>query len=578
MTTQFIFFSGKGGVGKTSMACTHAVRYADEGQRTLIVTTDPASNLADVFEQEIGHQVTPIAGVPNLWAMEIDPDQATQEYIDRAMAPLRAAFPPQMVQVMEEQMSGPCTAEVASFDRFTDFLDVPVADGKTFDVVIFDTAPTGHTLRLLELPAEWSQSIDTASQGSGQTCIGPAAAIQDAKHKYERTMAVMRDPAATIFTFVLHPEAVAIKETRRAVAELGKLGIVNHQLIVNAVIPPEARTNPLFAARAEMQTRYLAQITQELPVPTRTMVLLPGEIQGVERLRVVGKIFFDGAGTAGFGQNGVTPRVLTALPMLDGVAERVSPNGHSRAVFFAGKGGVGKTVASCITAVWLAGQGHKTLLLTTDPAAHLGDVLGVPVGDTAEPVPGLPNLWAAKIDPKAAAESYKTRILDDARRRGRPEQAIQAMEEELDSPCTEEMAAFDLFIDFASQAQWDSIVFDTAPTGHTLRLLELPMDWSKQIDVKVFASVDTTAADDVAKQRFGRVIDMMRDPAQSTFAFVMYPESTPILEAYRAAQELSTVGIEPGLVVANFVIPAEQATTPFTQARRAMQDLSLIHI
>ena len=205
MTTQFIFFSGKGGVGKTSMACTHAVRYADEGQRTLIVTTDPASNLADVFEQEIGHQVTPIAGVTNLWAMEIDPDQATQEYIDRAMAPLRAAFPPQMVQGMEEQMSGPCTAEVASFDRFTDFLDVPAADGKTFDVVIFDTAPTGHTLRLLELPAEWSQSIDTASEGSGQTCIGPAAAIQDAKHKYERAMAIMRDPAVTTFIFVLHP-------------------------------------------------------------------------------------------------------------------------------------------------------------------------------------------------------------------------------------------------------------------------------------------------------------------------------------------------------------------------------------
>ncbi|WP_423226341.1 TRC40/GET3/ArsA family transport-energizing ATPase [Candidatus Amarolinea aalborgensis] len=571
MSTRFIFFSGKGGVGKTSMACTHAVRFADEGQRTLIVTTDPASNLADVFEQPIGHQMTPIAGVPNLWAMEIDPDQATQEYIDRAMAPIRAAFPLQMVQVMEDQMSGPCTAEVASFDRFTDFLDAPAADGKAFDVVIFDTAPTGHTLRLLELPAEWSQSIDDASQGSGQTCIGPAAAIQDAKHKYERAMTIMRDPAVTTFMFVLHPEAVAIKETQRAITELGKLGIANHQLIVNSVIPSEARTNPLFAARAEMQTRYLAQITQELPAPTRTMALLPGEIQGVKRLRAVGAIFFDGARTAGFGQNGASPRTITTLPVLDGAAERVSPNGHSRAVFFAGKGGVGKTVASCITAVWLARQGHKTLLLTTDPAAHLGDVLGQPVGDTAAPVAGLSNLWAAKIDPKAAAESYKTRILDDARRRGRPEHAIQTMEEELDSPCTEEMAAFDLFIDFASQAQWDSIVFDTAPTGHTLRLLELPMDWSKQIDVKVFASVDTAAADDVAKQRFGQVINMMRDPTQSTFAFVMYPESTPILEAYRASQELRTVGIEPGLVVANFIIPAEQAITPFTQARRAMQ-------
>lgn len=193
--TQYIFFSGKGGVGKTSMACTHAVRYADEGKRTLIVTTDPASNLSDTFEQAIGHQVTPIAGVPNLWAMEIDPDKATQEYIDRAMAPIRAAFPPQIVQVMEEQMSGPCTAEVAAFDRFTDFLEVSDSTEKAYDVVIFDTAPTGHTIRLLELPAEWSQSINAASSGNGQTCIGPAAAIQDAKNKYERALKAMRESA-----------------------------------------------------------------------------------------------------------------------------------------------------------------------------------------------------------------------------------------------------------------------------------------------------------------------------------------------------------------------------------------------
>ena len=213
--TEFIFFSGKGGVGKTSLACTHAVRYADEGKQTLIVTTDPASNLADVFEQPIGHHVTPITGVPHLSAMEIDPDKATQEYIDRAMAPIRAAFPPQMVQVMEEQMSGPCTAEVAAFDRFTDFLDVPSDNGIAFDVVIFDTAPTGHTIRLLELPAEWSQSIQAASEGNGQTCLGPAAAIQEAQHKYERALAAMRQASQTTFVFVLHPEAISIKETRR---------------------------------------------------------------------------------------------------------------------------------------------------------------------------------------------------------------------------------------------------------------------------------------------------------------------------------------------------------------------------
>jgi arsenite/tail-anchored protein-transporting ATPase len=190
----------------------------------------------------------------------------------------------------------------------------------------------------------------------------------------------------------------------------------------------------------------------------------------------------------------------------------------------------------------------------------------------AAPVPGQPNLWAAKIDPKAAAEIYKARILDDARRRGRPAEAIKVMAEELDSPCTEEMAAFDRFIDFASQDEWPAIVFDTAPTGHTLRLLELPVDWSQQLDIKVFASVDSSAADDVAKQRFAQVIAMMRDPERSTFAFVMYPEATPIIEAYRAAEELRTVGVEPGLIVANMVIPPDQATTPFVQARRSMQE------
>jgi len=577
--TQFIFFSGKGGVGKTSMACTHAVRYADEGKRTLIVTTDPASNLADVFEQEIGHQVPPIVGVPNLSAMEIDPDKATQEYIDRAMSPIRAAFPPQIVQVMEEQMSGPCTAEVAAFDRFTDFLDVPSDNGTAFDIVIFDTAPTGHTIRLLELPAEWSQSIDAASAGSGQTCLGPAAPIKDAKHKYERALAAMRQSEQTSFVFVLHPEAISIKETRRAIDELRKLDVQNFCLIVNGIIPSDGAGNPLFAARAEMQARYLDQIERDFEYPKQRMTLLSDEIKGAAKLRQVGKIFFDGEPASGSNEAvKVQPQNKTFASSLDDVRARLSPNGHRRTVFFAGKGGVGKTVASCVTAVWLARQGHKTLLLTTDPAAHLGDVLDTPVGDEVTAVAGQPNLWAVKIDPKAAAETYKTRILDDARQRGRPESAIKVIEEELNSPCTEEMAAFDKFIEYASQEGWEAVVFDTAPTGHTLRLLELPVDWSKQIDVKVFASVDATAADDVAKQRFGKVIEMMSDPEQSTFAFVMYPESTPILEAWRAAQELETVGVHAGLVVANMVIPPEQATTPFVHSRRAMQEKYLAEI
>jgi arsenite-transporting ATPase len=573
LTAQYLFYSGKGGVGKTSMACVTAVRLADEGKRTLIVTTDPASNLADVFEQKIGHEVTPIAGVKNLWAMEIDPDIATSEYIDKAMAPIRAAFPPQIVQVMEEQMSGPCTAEVAAFDRFTDFLETDKSSEKEFDVVIFDTAPTGHTIRLLELPAEWSQSIDAASEGSGQTCIGPAAAIQDAKHKYERAVGMLRDKSRTVFNFVLQPEAIAIKETKRAIGELEKLDIHSFELIVNGVIPAEAQSNPLFSARSKMQSGYLEQINRDFTYPKKQMRLLSGEISGVDRLREVSRIYFDGekekeTKIIKFEEKTAQKTEPVNLPFI----HELSKNGHRHTVFFAGKGGVGKTVASCISAVWLARSGYKTLLVTTDPAAHLGDVLGVTIGDHPAPVTGMKNLWAAKIDPKSAAEEYKKRILDDAKKRGRPAEAIKTMEEELDSPCTEEMAAFDQFIDLASQSKWKAVVFDTAPTGHTLRLLELPVDWSKQIDIKAFASVDTDAADDAAKQRFGSVIDMMKDPSQSTFSFVMYPESTPIIEAYQASQELASLDIHTGMVVANYIIPEELVDSAFVHSRRAMQN------
>ena len=176
--TRYLFFSGKGGVGKTTMACATAVHYAEQGLKTLIITTDPASNLADVFEIEIGHKITPL-GVPNLWGMEIDPDISTQEYRERILGPMRAVMPGDVMKVLEEQFNSPCTTEIASFDRFVDFM-VAEKEGKgeTYDVVIFDTAPTGHTIRLLELPVDWSKHIEESAKGGGNTCIGPVASIQ----------------------------------------------------------------------------------------------------------------------------------------------------------------------------------------------------------------------------------------------------------------------------------------------------------------------------------------------------------------------------------------------------------------
>jgi arsenite/tail-anchored protein-transporting ATPase len=574
--TEFLFFSGKGGVGKTTMACTTAVADADAGRRVLIVTTDPASNLADVFEQPIGHAVTRISGVPNLWAMEIDPDKATAEYTVRTLAPIREIFPPEIVHVMEEQLAGPCTAEVAAFDRFADFLD-PTAPPEAaapagFDLIIFDTAPTGHTVRLLELPEAWTRSISEAEAGTGQTCIGPAAAIADAKAKYERALAALRDPRLTRFVFVLQPEATSTSETRRAGAELAKLGIATTELIVNGVIPREEASSPFFASRIAMQERHLAEIARQLPMPTRQVPLLDGEVRGIARLRAFAPLLSDpGAVRPVFGTTGAGHSTQVVPTDVDAALATLLPGDRPRTIFFAGKGGVGKTVVSCATAVWLAGLGHRTLLVTTDPAAHIGAVLGATVGSEPAPVAGVEGLWAANVDAKAAAIAYTDRIIADATARGRSPEAIAGMREELDSPCTEEMAAFDRFIELASGDTYDVTVFDTAPTGHTLRLLELPIDWSRQIDVKIFASVEATAADDVAKARFGRVIDMMRDPVQSTFAFVMYPEATPIIEAERAIRELGTVGIPLGLVVANMVLSEDVCETPYARARYEMQ-------
>ncbi|ABR47204.1 arsenite-activated ATPase ArsA [Alkaliphilus metalliredigens QYMF] len=239
-------------------------------------------------------------------------------------------------------------------------------------------------------------------------------------------------------------------------------------------------------------------------------------------------------------------------------------------IFFSGKGGVGKTSMACITAVETAQKGYKTLLLTTDPAAHIGNVLDQPVGDKIAAVAGIDNLYAVKIDQKKATEEYKENILKDAEVKFDPT-TIMAMKEELDSPCTEEMASFQKFVEYASGDDFQVIVIDTAPTGHTLRLLELPMDWSKQIQLKAGASVEVSDEDKRQKERFDKVINMMKDEKVTTFAFVMYPERTPIIEAYRASKELETLDIKTQLVVANLIIPEEQALTPFYQKRRKMQ-------
>lgn len=580
--TQFMFFSGKGGVGKTSMACATAVHLAEQGETTLIVTTDPASNLADVFDQEIGHREVSIRGVPNLRAMEIDPDRATEEYRERIIGPMRSVMPTQIIDVIEEQFRSPCTTEIAAFDRFVDFMD-----DSAYDVVVFDTAPTGHTIRLLELPVDWSKHIEESAQHGGQTCMGPVQSIQSSKAKYDRAIRLLRDPGRTTFVFVVQPEQTPIFEAERAMKELATIGVKSTRLIVNGVIPDEGAANPLFARRLAMQREYLQDISRRFPLAKTMVPLMAEEIRGTAVLSRVSNMLFREAGDrlAGLTQSaeGVDGRTapVSGKGGSDHAGSRsptdwatiraaLTPGSKGRRLlFFAGKGGVGKTVIASATAVSLAQSKYRTLLVSTDPASHLSQAFAQEIEADVVPVAGQPGLFAARVDQKKAVEEYRERILSEARGKYSADM-IEAMREELESPCTEEMAAFEKFVRYATMADYDVIVFDTAPTGHTLRLLDLPMEWDRQVEIMVSTKPGTQAFAET-KARFDHIIEILRDPAETTFVFVVYPEYTPIIEAYRASQDLMQSGIRTGLIVANLVLPAEHHQTPLYSSRYELQ-------
>jgi len=556
------------------MAASSAIYLANQGKKTLIITTDPASNLADVFEQKIGNDIIPIEGVANLFATELDPDAATAAYKERTLAPLRGLIPEESFKVLEEQLNSPCTAEMAAFDRFTDFLQE-----QEYEIVIFDTAPTGHTLRLLELPVEWSGVIEKAAkEEGGQTCIGPAAALAESKVKFDKAIAAMRDTERTTFVFVLRPEVTPIYEAERSIAELLKLKITSQELIINGIYPQSVCDNPFMLARFSKQQEFLTKLKAEFSVPMILMELESNEIKGKGLLLETGNKLYEQAAKLSEYQPvkidvSRESLVTNSFPEVDEKIKRllIPKNGNKRTIFFAGKGGVGKTSVSAATALWVSKQGYKTLLLTTDPASHLSQIFEQEISDQPTVINSEDNLWAARIDAEKATEEYKESILVEARQKY-DEQRIKAIEEELNSPCTEEMATFGKFIDFATRKDFEVIVFDTAPTGHTLRLLEMPIDWSKQIEIKTFTSTGETSADKATKSRFREVIDLLRDPDQTTFSFVMYPESTPIEEASRAMAELATIGVSTSLVVANLILPSDIVTNDYLRKRQNMQE------
>jgi arsenite-transporting ATPase len=541
--TRHLFFTGKGGVGKTSNACATAVAMADTGRRVLLVSTDPASNLDQVFGVGIGREPTPIPEVPGLSAININPEAAAQAYRERVVGPYRGVLPDDAVAGLEEQLSGACTLEVAAFDEFTELL---TADGAAaaFEHVVFDTAPTGHTLRLLQLPAAWTDFLETNERGA--SCLGPASALKTQQARYAEAVAALADARRTTVILVARPDRVALAEAARTAVELAELGLRNQLLLVNGVFQATDRSDPLAVALERRGQAALAEMPTVLQGLLRIQIpLQPYNIVGVPALRRLA----DPEASAPQLPASPANRAGVDLPSLAALVDEVATAGHGL-VMVMGKGGVGKTTIAAAVAVELAGRGLPVHLTTTDPAAHLNEALGREV----------PGLRVSRIDPAAETRAYREKILE---RSGRKLDAagLALLDEDLRSPCTEEVAVFHAFSRLVFGARNEIVVMDTAPTGHTLLLLDATGAYHREML--------RNAAD--AGVKLQTPLMRLRDPDYTRVLLVTLAETTPVLEAAELQADLRRAGIEPFAWVVNASLAAAGPRDPVLAARAAAE-------
>jgi arsenite-transporting ATPase len=537
-TTPFAFFTGKGGVGKTTIAAASAIALADRGARVLIVSTDPASNLGDVFGLEVDSDPLPVPGVDRLEVMDIDPEAAALAFRERVVGPYRGVLPATAIATMEEQLAGACTVEIAAFDRFTDLLADPDVR-RRYDHVVFDTAPTGHTLRLLRLPAAWSGYIEQSPQGA--SCLGPLAGLEAQRSRYQAALDALADPALTTVALVTRPEASALAEAARAGAELADIGIANQQLLLNGVLLDDpAGDATATAIRDRQQQAWAARPTALSELPVAEVPLVPSTLTGVEALRAL----VDPQDPEAVTDPDPTAPGLLVTDSLRALVDDVEAGGHG-VLMTMGKGGVGKTTVAAAVAVALADRGHRVILSTTDPAAHVDRA----VGDAPD------GLELQRIDPVAETARYSAEVMAAAGDLDEDGRAL--LEEDLRSPCTEEIAVFRAFARTMAQADDAFVVLDTAPTGHTLLLLDASSAYHQQL-----ASTGGEVADEVRA-----LLPRLRDPEQVRIAIVTLPESTPILEASRLSDDLLRAGITPYGWIVNASLAATGTQHPLLEAR-----------
>ncbi|TWI60048.1 arsenical pump-driving ATPase [Halalkalibacter nanhaiisediminis] len=517
-TTPYLFFTGKGGVGKTSTACATAVTLADEGKKVLLVSTDPASNLQDVFDMEFRNQPLLVKKIDGLYACNLDPEQAAKSYRDKVIGPYRGKLPDTVVDQMEEQLSGACTVEIAAFDEFTNLLANKELIND-FDHIIFDTAPTGHTLRLLQLPSAWTGFLEESSHGA--SCLGPLSGLGAKKELYAKTVEALSDPSQTKVILVARPDTATFYEAKRAANELKEIGIENQCLIINGVLQKGSNKDTISDAFYCRQQNALKELPSSLKqLETYTLPYVSYSLVGAESLRYLFKsktlpIAFEE--TVELHDN----ELLNMKETIDDLYEQ-----NTRVIFTMGKGGVGKTTIASLIAVGLVEKGQKVHLTTTDPAAHLELLF------QDEQVEG--QLTISRIDPTAEVAKYKEEVLSNARGE-LDEDALVYLEEDLNSPCTEEIAVFRAFAEVVERSKEEVVVIDTAPTGHTLLLLDAAQSYQKEL----------TRSTGEVPESVRNLLPRLRNSEETSVLIVTLAEATPVYEATRLQEDLKRAGIDP---------------------------------
>jgi len=528
--TKYLFYTGKGGVGKTSIACATAVSLADSGKRVLLISTDPASNLQDVFSMELTNKGTPIPGVQNLYVANLDPIQAAAEYRESVIAPYRGKLPASVITNMEEQLSGSCTIEIAAFNEFSNFITDEKVQ-REYDHIIFDTAPTGHTLRMLQLPSAWSNFISESTHGA--SCLGQLSGLESKKSIYKQAVETLADGSLTTLILVTRPEIAPFKEAERAFGELSALGVNNQMLVVNGVLTEHS--DALSFSIYEKQQAALASMPQSLrTLPFYMVPLRAYNVTGLENVRAL-------LNTDRVTVNAQTLN-STHIPKLNDVIDDLAAKGK-RVIFTMGKGGVGKTTVAAAVALGLAKRGKNVHLTTTDPAAHLKFVLNETSG-----------VSMSHIDEAEELKKYQSEVLAKARASGMSDEDIAYVEEDLRSPCTQEIAVFRAFAEIVEKAD------DPAPTGHTLLLLESTQSYNHEIQ-RTKGEIPESVK---------RLLPRLKSD-ETEVIIVTLPEATPVYEALRLEVDLKRAGIAAKWWVVNQSLYGTNTTNPMLAAKAASE-------